>query len=137
MNHSIKCICMRDKEWQIGTTKHFIHDMKILIHNAPHYYCELCNTVSFGLEVGDVELLLRIAYRLKIRELNWNNRNNEITVVFNIIVEEEMKQNILNIINQNEIKDEETFAIMYGSRIIVGQRVDNFIAVERLIEKVI
>lgn len=137
MKDSIKCICSRDKERRVGTREYFIHDMKILIHNTPIFCCESCDSASVGFEVGDVERLLRIAFRLRIKELDFNYRNNQITVVFNISVEEETRQNILSIISQNEINDEETFAIMYGSRIIVGQRLDNFIAIEKLIEKVI
>lgn len=137
MNDLKKCICERVKESRIGTTKHFIHEMKILIHSVPHYYCEYCNSVSYDGQI-EIDRLLKIAYQLRIKEIDWNNRE-KTTVVFNVDADEELQQHIQYTINQNltELVDRESFGIMYDNKIIVGQKLENFIVVERIIEKVI
>lgn len=60
------------------------------------------------------------------------------TIVFNADDNDELRHDIKCIINENidSIIDGESFAIIYGSRVVVGQKMGNIIAVQKMIEKV-
>lgn len=131
------CSCGKVKLFRNGTVEHFIHDLKIKIHNEPHFYCDYCDTVSYG-DGTDITLLIKQAFKLRISELDYNDRNNT-TIVFQFDTVKELKYAIQTVINQNidNLHDEESFAIVIGGTIIVGQRLSNFIAVEKMINKVL
>lgn len=131
------CSCGKVKLIRNGTVEHFIHDLKITIHNEPNFYCDYCDTVSYG-DGTDITLLIKQAFKFRISELDYNDRNST-TIVFQFDAAKELKDAIQTVINQNinHLHDEEPFAILYGSKILVGQRLSNFIVVEKMIDKVL
>lgn len=136
IKNSINCRCGKTKVFQVATAEHFVLERKILLHHVPHWYCSSCKEVTYDIDT-DIIPLLKVAYRLKLKEIDWQDRN-KLTVVFNFNADDELRHDIESNINENidSIKDEESFAIIYGSRVIVGQRLENIIAVQKIIEKV-
>ncbi|WNF05528.1 hypothetical protein [Brevibacillus borstelensis] len=136
MRNSIDCRCGKTKVYQVDTVEHFVLERKILLHHVPHYYCRSCKEVTYDIDT-DIIPLIKLAYRLQLKEFDWQYRN-KLTVVFNFNADDELRQDIQSIINENidSFEDEETFAIIHGSKIIVGERLENIIAVQKIIEKV-
>ncbi|MFP3391781.1 YgiT-type zinc finger protein [Brevibacillus sp. SIMBA_040] len=131
-----ECICGKTMIQKIGTVDHHIDNLKIELHNVPHYYCSQCERVAYDIDT-DIMPLLKVAYKLRLKEVDWQNRNN-MNIVFTFNAADDLKQEIQGIINENidNIKDE-SFVIMLGSRVIVGQRIGSIIVVEKMIGKVI
>lgn len=136
MKDSIGCRCGKTKVYQKDTVEHFVLEQKILLHHVPHHYCPFCKEITYDIDT-DIIPLLKVAYRLQLKEIDWQDRN-KLTIVFNFNADDGLIQDIQSIINENNysIKEEEPFAIMYGSKVIVGQRMENIIAVQKIIEKV-
>ncbi|MCM3624324.1 hypothetical protein M4D70_19030 [Brevibacillus borstelensis] len=133
---SIDCRCGKTKVFQIDTVEHFVLERKILLHHVPHWYCRSCKEVTYNIDT-EITPLLKVVYRLQLKAIDWQDRE-KLTVVFNFNADDGLRQDIQSIINENidNIKDGESFAIIHGSRVIVGQRMENIIAVQKIIEKV-
>ncbi|MEK4339115.1 hypothetical protein [Brevibacillus sp. FSL L8-0710] len=136
MRDSIDCRCGKTKVYQVDTVEHYVLEKKILLHHVPHYYCRSCKEVTYDIDT-DIIPLLKLAYSLQLKEIDWQDRN-KLTIVFNADDNDELRHDIKCIINENidSIIDGESFAIIYGSRVVVGQKMGNIIAVQKMIEKV-
>ncbi|MCG5252472.1 hypothetical protein [Brevibacillus agri] len=136
MRDSIDCRCGKTKVYQVDTVEHVVLERKILLHHVPHYYCRSCKEVTYDIDT-DIIPLLKVAYRLQLKEIDWQDRN-KLTIVFNADDDDELRHDIECIINENidSIIDGESFAIIYGSRVVVGQKMGNIIAVQKMIKKV-
>ncbi|WP_163538158.1 YgiT-type zinc finger domain-containing protein [Gracilibacillus sp. YIM 98692] len=54
---NIPCRCGGYAKHRIGNVKHYIGSKVITVKNVPHYYCETCQTSSYGTDVNVTNLL--------------------------------------------------------------------------------
>lgn len=132
----IPCICGKRKTLKIGTVDHFIFESRIQVHNIPHFRCDFCENVTYDLNT-ELPSILKIAYRLKLKEIDWEQRYS-IVVVFKIDLDNEMKSQIEQMINKiiDDLKDGEPFLIVRDEPIL-GRRLENLVVLEEVITKII
>ncbi|QRG65984.1 hypothetical protein [Brevibacillus choshinensis] len=132
----IACICGERKTLKIGTVDNFIFESRIQVHNIPHFRCDFCGNVTYESNTG-LPSLLKVAYRLKLMEIDWQQRDSTV-VIFKIDLDYELKSQIEQMINKiiDDLKDGEPFLIMRDEPIL-GRRLENIVVLEEIITKVI
>lgn len=67
----IPCRCGGYTKHVVGNVEHFIGSIKITVKNVAHYYCEDCQTSSYGTDVN-VSNLLKYDFVKELSEINYN-----------------------------------------------------------------
>ncbi len=132
------CICGKMAKFKIGTIDFSVGKTNIVVHNLPHFSCELCEYVSFDSGVN-VDGALRYAFQKGLKEIDFKKKGEASMITYKIDVEVKLQREIEQAIEDkvDEIADNEEFTVIVGEKAALGKRSGDIVVIERIIEKIL